>query len=266
MRLPRARAELEMLLHMAAGALGEGGELWVYGANDEGIRSVRRRLEPFFGEPETLATGGHARLVAARRVSRDVTARCGLEAWVETRRVELPWGTVGWMSFPGTFAHGRLDEGTALLLGHLPPARPGERVLDYGVGTGFLAAGMRAAAPEATIVGLEPDGLAALAARANVERLEVVVGEGWEPVSEHGPWDVVVSNPPYHRGKAETLAEVERFLEGLATQLMPTGVARCVVQRRFPLEERARAAGLPGARPMADAGPYRVWELRRGAR
>jgi 16S rRNA (guanine1207-N2)-methyltransferase len=266
MRLPRARAEFDMLLHMAAGALAEGGELWVYGANDEGVRSVRRRLDPFFGPAETLATGGHARLVAARRVPGADAVRCGWEAWVETNRLDLPWGEVAWRSYPGTFAHGRLDEGTALLLGHLPGAGPAARVLDYGTGSGFLAAGMRAAAPDAVIVGLEPDGLAARAARANVPGLEVVVGGGWEPLAEREPWDVVVANPPYHRGKAETLEEVDRFLAGLAIRLAPGGVARCVVQRRFPLEERARVAGLAAARPIADAGPYRVWELRRGAR
>ncbi|NNK64920.1 MAG: class I SAM-dependent methyltransferase, partial [Gemmatimonadetes bacterium] len=94
MRLPRARAEFDMLLHMAAGALAEGGELWAYGANDEGIRSVRRRLEPLFGPAQTLATGGHARLVAAQRVSQGVAARCGLQAWVETHHLDLPWGSV----------------------------------------------------------------------------------------------------------------------------------------------------------------------------
>jgi 16S rRNA (guanine1207-N2)-methyltransferase len=266
MRLPRARAELDLLTHMAAGALAEGGRLWVYGANDEGARSVARRLEPLFHTPETLATGGHARLVAATRAPRTVEARAGWDAWFEATWIDAPWGRVEWWSFAGTFAHGRLDEGTALLLDNLPPVEAGDRVLDYGTGTGFLAAGVLAEESGAVVVGLEPDGLAATAASRNVPAMALRVGAGWGALStaDEQPWDVVVSNPPYHRGKAETLAEVDAFLGGLARHLAPRGVARCVVQRRFPLEQRADAARLARPRPVADAGPYRVWELRRG--
>ena len=264
MRLPRARAELEMLVHFAAGAAAEGAELWVYGANDEGVKSVARRLEPFFTDPSTRATGGHARVVSATRVSRDVRARSGLDDWIASSEVDLPWGPTQWWSCPGAFAHGRLDEGTALLLEHLPRAESGARVLDYGTGTGFLAAGMAGGCPDCRLWGIEPDGLAALAARRNVPRLQVAVGAGWGALPDADPFDVVVSNPPYHRGKAETLDEVDHFLGGLAVHLAPGGVARCVVQRRFPFEDRCRAAGLAPPRRVADGGPYRVWELRAG--
>lgn len=261
-RLPRARQEVEMLLHWAAGALRPGGRLWVYGANDEGVKSVPKRLPPFFGPGVTLATGGHARLVEARRSADGPSPRTGLEGWLEAVELDTPWGARPWMSVPGAFAHGRLDEGTALLLQHLPAIRPGARVLDYGAGTGLVAAGVLARRPDARVTGLEPDALAGRAFRLNVPDAALVLGGGWTPLGD-ARWDVVVSNPPYHRGKDETLAEIDVFLAGLSTRLAADGVMRCVVQRRLPLDARARAAGFESVEPVADAGPYRVWEVRR---
>lgn len=260
-RLPRARRELEMLLHWAAGALRPGGRLWVYGANDEGVKSVPKRLPPLFDDAVTLATGGHARLVAAMRAAGGPVPRTGLDPWLETVELAFPSGSRRWVTVPGAFAHGRLDEGTALLLEHLPEIPEGARVLDYGAGTGPLAAGVRARRPDARVAGLEPDALAVRAFRSNVPGARAVLGGGWAPLGE-AMWDVVVANPPYHRGKAETLAEIDTFLGGLASALDTDGVMRCVVQRRLPLEARARAAGLRRVDPVADAGPYRVWEVR----
>lgn len=255
-----------MLLHMAAGALRPGGRLLVYGANDEGVKSVPRRLEPLFDHVATLSTGGHARLVGARRRDAPPSTRAAsVDAWRETFDVTLP-GTEAarrWVSYPGVFAHGRLDDGTALLLTALPVVGAGARVLDYGAGTGFLAAGVLDAAPGARVTALEPDGLAAEACRENVPGAEVVVGAGWAALEGRGTWDVVVSNPPYHRGKEETLAEIDAFLEGLRSALSPGGIARCVTQRRLPFAERAGARGWAKVRPVAEGGAFRVWELTR---
>ncbi len=250
-----------MLLHMAADVLPPGGRLLVYGANDEGVKSAPKRLAPLFERAETLATGGHARLIGALRVAGGGPPRAGFAAWESHDDVELPWGRLRWTSYPGVFAQGRLDEGTALLLTHLPRITASARVLDYGAGTGYLAAGVRRRSPGARVTALEVDALAAAAARTNVPGIEVVVGRGWEALGAPSPFDVIVSNPPYHRGKAETLNEIDAFLAGVVGHLAPRGVVRCVVQRRFPLPERAQALGLRGVDAVADEGPYRVWEI-----
>jgi 16S rRNA (guanine1207-N2)-methyltransferase len=263
MRLPRARREFELLLHMAAGALRPGGRLLVYGANDEGVKSVSRRLDPLFERPVTLATGGHARVIAAWRVSEGPHAKCALSDWVSRIEVDIVGRVRPWVSYPGVFAHGRVDEGTALLLEHLPAIAPEARVLDYGAGTGVLAAGALERCPTARVTALEPDGLAAAAAAENVPEARIRIGRGWDALAEAGEWDLIVANPPYHRGKAETLAEIEAFLSGVPTHLSRTGTMRCVVQRRLPFEERAQAAGLKKIRVVADRGPYRVWEASR---
>ena len=260
LRLPRARRELEMLLHMAAGAARVGGRLLVYGANDEGIKSVAGRVEPLFARPMTLATGGHARLIGAWRDSKGPPPRCAPGDWLSRLDVNILGRTRPWVSYPGVFAHGRVDEGTALLLEHLPTVADQARVLDYGAGTGVLAAGVLERCPTARVTALEPDGLAAAAASENVPGLRVCVGRGWTALDESEPWDLVVANPPYHRGKDDTLAEIESFLGGVRGRLSRGGSVRCVVQRRLPFEEQAQAAGLTRIGVVADRGPYRIWD------
>jgi 16S rRNA (guanine1207-N2)-methyltransferase len=193
-----------------------------------------------------------------------------MAAWRTVAPVAVPWAGDGasrpWVSWPGVFAHGRLDAGTALLLAHLPvdalTASTGVRVLDWGAGSGFLGAGVRAAAPDAEVTLVELDALAAAAAVENVPGALVRQGDGWRAVDESGPFDVVVANPPYHQGKEESMALVDRLLAGVSAGMAPRGVMRIVVQRRLPVAaplERtfARVA------VVADEGPFRIWEGRR---
>ncbi|MFT4979953.1 MAG: 16S rRNA (guanine1207-N2)-methyltransferase, partial [Myxococcota bacterium] len=62
-RLPRSKAELEMTLHAAAADLKPGAPLYVYGANDEGIKSVGNRMASLLGETIALDARKHCRVV-----------------------------------------------------------------------------------------------------------------------------------------------------------------------------------------------------------
>ncbi len=257
-RLPKAKDEMEMALHAAASVVRPGGRIWLYGAKDEGIRSAARRVEPLLGRVATLAVGGHARLLEARRPEVVPDLRDALRDWRGVFELDTPWGRARWVSYPGAFAHGRLDAGTALLLRNLPPLRDDARVLDYGAGTGILAAGVLHASPASEVVLLEPDAVAAEAARENVPAGTVVVGAGWADAPA-GRFDAIVSNPPYHQGKRETLAEVEALVAGSRAALAGRGVLRFVVQRRLPVEALL-ASDFRRVEVVADEGPYRVWE------
>jgi 16S rRNA (guanine1207-N2)-methyltransferase len=182
-----------------------------------------------------------------------------LAGWREVGEVDLGDGPRPWVRYPGTFARRGLDPGTALLLGHLParvPASGGAgRVLDFGAGTGILAAGVRLRSPAADLVLVEPDALARAAAAENVPGTRFADAASWP---EHGPFDAVVSNPPYHQGKAETLQVVGRLVGGARTSVAPGGELRLVVQRRHPVEPLLRSA-FRVVDAVADEGPYRVW-------
>jgi 16S rRNA (guanine1207-N2)-methyltransferase len=259
-RMPRSRAALGFATRAAAPSLRPGGLLLVYGANDEGTGAVERELEALGGGAQTWAVGGRCRVVGG--VVATPPDPLDVEAIVDVARLHLPHlGEREWVSFPGVFAAGRLDAGTELLLRTLGPLPGGSRVLDYGAGTGVIGA-VANALGAAHVTLLEPDALAAEAARRNVPDADVVEAAGWPPLAGNR-FDLILSNPPYHRGKAETVQPVLEFATGVGQHLTPAGRARFVVQRRLPVERPLREL-FEVVEVIADEGPFRVWEV--GAR
>jgi 16S rRNA (guanine1207-N2)-methyltransferase len=162
-----------------------------------------------------------------------------------------------WVSFPGLFAGGSLDPGTALLLDALPTIRSGSRVLDFGCGTGVIAAAVMGRSPEAVVDLLDADALAVEAAARNVpEAAGFLVG--WSLAGASGPYDWIVSNPPFHEGKGETMRVLEDLAAAAPAHLTARGRLILVTQRRLPvgrlLEEQFRRVEV-----RAETSVFRVW-------
>jgi len=260
LRLPRAKDELEMLVHAAASVLEPGGVLLVYGANDEGIRSAPSRIEPVFGSAETVSVKSRCRVLRARRPAKVRDLRGDLDAWRSTWRpgppVDRPW-----VSYPGVFSHGRLDAGTRLLLDVTDPPDDGARVLDYGCGSGIIAGVLAARSRALDLHLLDADAIALQAARENVPQGRTILADHIAAVGDVR-LDLVVSNPPYHRGKEEDHRVLEDLVRESADHLGPRGALVMVVQRRFPVEDLLAATFRRVEIPGEDA-TYRVWRGQR---
>jgi 16S rRNA (guanine1207-N2)-methyltransferase len=261
LRLPRAKDELEMTAHAAAGALAPGGRLLVYGATDEGIKSAPGRVGSAFGSVTSVATGGRCRIVEARDPGTPL--RDTLEAWAFSFDPGVEGVAERWRSYPGVFAHGRVDGGTRLLLEHLPPVEPGQRVVDFGCGHGIVGARVLAREPAAEVTFVDVDAVALEAVRSNLGPVAVRLSDGWGSVALE-PVDHVVSNPPYHAGKGESLAVIRELVEGAARRLPARGTLTLVVQRRLPVETLL-SPSFARVEAVADDGPWRVWRAT-GAR
>lgn len=258
LRLPRAKEELAMTLHGAAGTLAPGGTIFVYGAKDEGIGSVSRHLDLLFEGAETVAIGGHCRVLRARIRSRLETHRGRLEDWKEFGRLGYGSLTQAWVSYPGVFAHGRLDPGTRLLLDALPSFHRDERILDYGCGSGVVAAVVRSRHPQVRLDLMDIDAVALEAARENVPGCRLLLGDGLPPAPGE-PFDAILSNPPFHRGKAEEPEMILRLIRDAPSLLAAGGGLVFVAQRRIPLEDALRGAFRKvGVR--AEGAGFQVWE------
>src|SRR5690606_20742840 len=120
-RLGKDRKALAMALHAAASVVAPGAAMVLFGANAEGVKSSGKAIEEVAEDVVTVATRRHARVFEGRRRGAIAGLRGTVEAWRELRQITLNGRARSWVSYPGVFASGGLDEGTAILLAHLPP-------------------------------------------------------------------------------------------------------------------------------------------------
>lgn len=262
-RMPRSALEAAMLLHAAAARVTDGARIYLYGATNEGIRSAARHFPEGTEPPVTLHIKRRCRVLAATRRAPPPRAD-GLDSW--EIRAPVDWGTGprDWTFYPGVFACGRLDSATALLIDSLPALPAGARLLDFGAGTGIIAAAaLERGAPGAEAVLLERDAIALVAASRNLPGATLVLGRGVAAVP--GPFDLIVSNPPIHAGSAQSLATVEQLVHEAATVLAPGGRLLLVAQRRLPVP-RILERTYPLMNTIADRDSFRVWEAGRRTR
>ena len=257
LRLPRAKDELALSLHAATSRLPEAAPLLVYGCKDEGIRSAVGQMEGLFDGVRTVAVGGRCRVLMGFRRPQLPGLRGTLESWKSRLSLEYPGFPASWVSYPGLFAHGRLDSGTRLLLDSLPAFPTGARVLDFGCGSGPIGHVARARGQEVRVELLDVDALALEAAGENVPGGDLRLSDGL-PARQAGPYDAIVSNPPFHRGKREDPGMLTSLIEGASILLEPEGFLAFVTQRRLPVEIVLRRY-FKEVRVLAQDSTYRVW-------
>lgn len=246
---PRSRALGRRWLVEAHALLRPGGTLNLAGANQAGIQPLIGDAAALFGAAPSLGYGRGCRVAAARREQAATTppsdwaATPGIApgSW-HSLRAELPDGTVTLLSLPGSFSYEHLDPGTALLLAQFGPVAR-LRVLDVGCGYGPI--GLAAARLGAAHVALLDVCLLSLtAARENIARLalanaKALASDGLEAVAGQR-FDLVLSNPPFHAGRAVDIAMATAFFAEARALLAPAG-RLLLVANRFLAYERLLA-------------------------
>ncbi|HWQ14455.1 MAG TPA: methyltransferase [Roseiflexaceae bacterium] len=222
----------------AHGLLRPGGRLYLAGMNDQGIQSVIADAGALFGGATQLGYGGRARVAVAERGETGVAppwaAAPGIApgTWHELT-VEVGGERLALRSLPGVFSYNRLDDGTRLLLEHMPPSG-GKRVLDAGCGYGVI--GIVAARRGAAAVDMvDASTLALAAARQNIrlhglQAANVLPSDGLQAVARRS-YDLVLSNPPFHAGKAVDYDVAHVFIEQARLLLAPGGRLALVANR-----------------------------------
>jgi 16S rRNA (guanine1207-N2)-methyltransferase len=238
MRLPRSKDVLEMNLHVAASRLAPGGQLLACGANDEGAKSAQKRIAAVFSGAHTADTRKHCRVIGGTW-KEAITPKDHLGAWHTELPSPLPNLTRPWHHYPGLFAKGKLDAATELLLDAIPKPAVGARVLDFAAGGGVIAAALLAREPSLDVTMLDADAIALHAARQNVPRAaHAICSDAWHQLTPHTQaFDLIVSNPPIHRGKIEDFTALRALAHQGRQQLAPGGELWMVVQRQVPVSQ-----------------------------
>lgn len=235
--LPREKGRQRMMAHLLASRLEARGCLWVYGARRGGIDSCRAVLEQVFQEVSTVDSAGHGRLLRAASPHPEMTV-FQADDYRSEESIHTPQGPLQLVSWPGVFARGGLDEGTALLLGALPHLAPATRVLDFACGAGVIALAMLRDNPELNMTVSDSSALACHAARcslaANRRTARIIASDGFNELD--GVYDLVVTNPPFHMAHRQDPTLGLRLLEPVRNFLAPRGQLLLVANRHLAFE------------------------------
>lgn len=252
---PRQRDEARSLLARALRSTAIGGLLVAAAGNNDGARSLESDLRALAGAVHSQSK--HKSRVLWTRVDHGTIDRALMDEWLsldEPRR--LGEGDAAFWTRPGLFAWDRVDPASALLASQLP-ATLGGRVADLGAGWGYLTMHLLRQCPGITAIDLyEANARALDPARRNLAdllagRTSPACEVQWHDVATGLPrrYDAIVSNPPFHIGRADAPQLGRAFIDSAAAALEADGQAWIVANRHLPYEallgERFRIVSTP---------------------
>jgi 16S rRNA (guanine1207-N2)-methyltransferase len=240
MLLPKGRKFMRRWLFEAFLALQTGGRLWLAGPTQEGVKSAIADARALFGNAETVGYRGGERVAVAVKIGREPNA----EGWAREAGI-LP-GT--WHEFeanlrglhmrfrtlPNIFSYDRVDAGTTLLIQNMEISHHA-KVLDIGCGYGII--GIIASRMGASHVDLiDSDLYSIAAARENIIinkalNTEAFPSDLFDAVSDR-KYDIILSNPPFHTGKATDFSMISTMIAE-ARQILKPGGKLIIVSNKF---------------------------------
>jgi len=237
---PRQREEARALFARAALHADGGGVVLACVPNAEGAKSAQADLAALLGTVSHCSK--HKCRVFWGESQEAVRDRSLLDAWLALDQPQA--NAAGYFSRPGLFAWDRVDTASELLAAHLPGDLHGH-VADFGAGYGYLAAQIIARCPHITALDLyEAEARALEPARLNTEHAigqsgrELAFAVHWHDVTVgiERRYDVIVSNPPFHQGRADLPDLGRAFIARAANALVPQGRLWLVANRHLPYE------------------------------
>jgi 16S rRNA (guanine1207-N2)-methyltransferase len=217
--------------------LPEGGTMVVCLHNDWGARRYEKLITAVAGNIESV-TKRHCRVFWAKKTRALNTEE--LDLWSQDYEMRREIEGIYWTR-PGIFAWDRIDEGSQLLIDHLPSHMEGT-VGDLGCGWGLLS--MRILERFDGIKRLDAmdaDRDAVEAARRNIGNVKSPARSRafWHDVStgiEERHYDWIVMNPPFHEGREPDSGVGIQFIAAAAQGLRSTGELWLVANKHLPYE------------------------------
>jgi 16S rRNA (guanine1207-N2)-methyltransferase len=237
---PRQREEARALFARAAHHADGGGIVLACVPNAEGAKSAEADMKALLGSVDHLSK--HKCRVfwgVSQTSTRDASLK---SSWLAFDLLKP--NAAGFLSRPGLFAWDRVDTASALLAAQLPNDLRG-RVADFGAGYGYLASQIVARCLHVSCIDLyEAEARALEPARLNVQHAiresgrDVAFNVYWHDVTTgiDQRYDVVVSNPPFHQGRADLPDLGRAFIARAANALVSQGRLLLVANRHLPYE------------------------------
>lgn len=261
----RQRQEARAQLARAVSKTRSGGTVIACAPNSEGAKTLEQDLAALMGSAEKI-TKNKCRTVW-QTADPERIDQLLLDEWLA---LDAPRPVLdgAYVSRPGVFAWDRIDPASQLLADHLPDTLAGNGA-DLGAGFGFLSRTVLEKAPKVVALDLyEAEKRALDLAEQNLGSFKgkrVLTGI-WSDVTRglDGPYDFIVSNPPFHQaGKADRADVGQGFIRAAAGGLRSGGAFYMVANRHLPYEATLKDA-FATVDMLADEGGYKVIRAIKG--
>lgn len=234
--LPRQKALLRMLIDCVSGLLADDGIVWLAGENKAGIKSAGKLLNTRFGRVKKLDNARHCALFEAGGALEGpgFDPKRYRDKWL----LDVSPYELRVVSYPGVFAHGRLDAGTSLLLQALHGMDLSGEVLDFACGAGIIGVFIASDNPGSRLSLLDINALALKSSeetfRANQLQVGCIASDGLSELTQK--YDFIVSNPPIHAGVKTDSQLGVRLLSSAHQHLNTGGTLIIVANIHLPYE------------------------------
>ncbi|MEM8570264.1 MAG: methyltransferase [Pseudomonadota bacterium] len=242
----RDKAETRGQLARGLSLLPPGAPLLINGNKADGIDSLTREIAGICGLRANISKS-HGRLISVQRPSLLPTT---IDTWAAA--ASLRKNADDFWTKPGMFSPDRADEGSIFLAEVIREGlakRSGFRlkgsVADLGAGWGYLSSVCLEADSKITDMSLYEVEYSALeAARRNVRdpRARFLWSDVSKLKKDGVGYDAVITNPPFHSGRAADPSLGQAFIFAAARILKQTGCLLMVANRHLPYEAALDAA------------------------
>jgi len=250
--MPRSKALARSLVARACAA-APSGLIVVDGDKTDGIDSLFREVRKAVGDVQSI-TKAHGRLFW-------FPASEDLSGWKAPAPVA---GPDGFFTTVGVFSEGGVDKGSAALVRVLPADITGE-VADLGAGWGYLAQHVLQSDAVSKIDLIEAEALALDCARLNVTDPRAQFHWADALTWDGGPYDAVISNPPFHTTRTGDPDLGRGFIATAARILKPRGTFYMVANRHLPYEA-ALADKFASVKELDGNGAFKIFQASRPKR
>lgn len=244
LRLPRSLEQLEQWAALIAANAADDVLVLAGGRIKHMTLSMNETLGKFFTQVEASLAEQKSRVLRARGPKKQA-ALDALITWPKSEYhadVDLTVCAQG-----GAFAGISIDIGTYDLLAVLDrvSGQQGMRIIDFGCGTGVLAAQIAKLRPTATVIASDQSAAAVESAKATMEannlsdRVTVVRDDGLSS-QEDSSADLILFNPPFHSGAAVHAGTSLRLFAEAGRVLKPGGELWVVANRHLSYKPALR--------------------------
>jgi len=282
--MPKAKEQARYLIAQFLPLLKSGGCFWLVGENNGGIKSADKLLKAAADDqwPESTWSLSKAdkakksallKLQLSKGLSLPESETFNPEPWElhwplpEKKEFPVELADLKLISLPGVFSHGRLDEGTALMLQNMPRIKPSKvrnrRVLDMGCGTGIIGLSLLKQHSDLDVTFCDVNAMALEATRrgliANDMQGQVYASDMWSDITDR--FDLIISNPPFHTGQKTDYELADRFIRQAKKHLKRSGELRIVANRFLKYPDIIEAT-FGHCERIAETGKFCIWSAK----